>query len=200
MAIKNLVFDFGGVLVDWNPVHLYQDVFSNQTEMEFFLKDICPYSWNLNQDRGYPVAEATRERQLLFPQYEKEIAMYYGEWPRMISGDLPENTRLLSSLKENYRLFGLSNWSAETFPYIYDRYDFFKEMEGIVLSGREKMLKPDRAFYELLLNRYELVANECLFVDDNLDNILAAQALGFSTIHLKEGVVLEEEFQKLGIL
>jgi len=200
MAIKNIVFDFGGVLIDWNPIYLYQDIFTDTSEMDFFLKEICSPDWNLKQDEGHSLAEATKELQLLHPKYAKEIELFYKDWIKMIGGDIPENSRLIDSLKSKYRLFGLSNWSAETFPLIFDRYPFFQDLEGIVLSGLEKIIKPDKGLYEILLNRYSLQANECLFIDDNRNNILAAKELGFHTLHLSEGVRLEAELIHLGII
>jgi len=200
MTIKNIVFDFGGVLIDWNPIYLYKSVFADKLEMDYFLKDICSPEWNLKQDEGRSLAEATKELQLLHPEYTKEIELFYKDWIKMIGGDLPENSKFIKSLKSKYRLFGLSNWSAETFPQIFDSYTFFQDLEGIVLSGQEKTIKPNKGLYEILLNRYSLLANECLFIDDNRNNIIAAKELGFHTIHLTEGVCLEKELIHLGIL
>jgi len=200
MSIKNIVFDFGGVLIDWNPRYLYRNVFTDKSEMEFFLQNICSSEWNLKQDAGYSLSEATKERQMLYPDYKREIEMFYKDWPEMLGGEILENTRLRRPLKAKYRLFGLSNWSAETFPIAFKRYPFFEELEGIVLSGQEKMIKPDKEIYNVLLKRYGLQAGESLFIDDNLTNVVTAKEMGFSTIHLKDGVHLEEELIKMGIL
>ena len=197
--IKNIVFDLGGVLIDWNPGYLYDHVFSDKSEMEFFLENVCASGWNLKQDAGYPLSEATKELQLQYPQYQKEIAMYYGEWTKMLGGEMYENTRLLKLLKIKYRVFALTNWSAETFPVAFERFPFLKEFEGIVVSGAEKVVKPDPKIYEILLNRYQLKAKESLFIDDNLNNLVAAEKMGFYTLHMKEGICLSEEFKKLGL-
>ena len=110
-----------------------------------------------------------------------------------------KTTDLLKDLKNNYRLFGLTNWSSEAFPVVFNQYSFFKEFEGIVVSGTEKTVKPDARIYKLLLIRYGITANESLFIDDNRENIIAANRLGFKTIHLKEKVNLKNELQKLAL-
>jgi 2-haloacid dehalogenase len=125
--------------------------------------------------------------------------MFLQNWELMIGGEITVNTRLLKPLKERYRLFGLTNWSAEAFPIVFEQYQFFKEFEGIVVSAFEKMVKPDREIYELILNRYNLLADESLFIDDNLNNINAAKELGFSTIHIN-GESLELQLKNLGLL
>lgn len=199
MEFKNIIFDFGGVLIDWNPRYLYRKVFHDDVKMEFFLKKICSPEWNLKQDAGRSFNEATKELVNKFPQYENEIKNYYSNWIQMIGGPIEENVDLIEDLKDKYRLFGLSNWSAESFPIVFNQYPFFKEFEGIVVSGIEKIVKPDERIYTLLLTRYGLIANESLFIDDNQENINAAIKLGFKTIHLKEKVNLKNELQKLAI-
>jgi 2-haloacid dehalogenase len=199
MEIKNIIFDFGGVLIDWNPRYLYRNMFHDEVEMEFFLEKICSPEWNLKQDAGRSFNEATKELANKFPQYENEIRNFYSNWTKMIGGSIEENVVLIEDLKDKYRLFGLTNWSAEAFPIVFNQYPFFKELEGIVVSGIEKIVKPDARIYKLLLTRYGLIANESLFIDDNQENINAANKLGFKTIHLKEKVSLKNELQKLAV-
>lgn len=200
MPIKNIIFDFGGVLIDWNPRYFYQDVFSDTKEMEYFLTEICGPQWNAKHDQGFTFSVLTKELQELHPEYHHEIDLYQKNWQIMIKGEISENTRLLNPLKSKYRLFGLTNWSAEAFPIILPRYEFFKVFEGIVVSGEEKLIKPGREIYELLLKRYGLVASESLFIDDSIKNITTANELGFSTIHLNENTNLEAELIKSGLL
>ena len=197
MEIKNIIFDFGGVLMDWDPRYMYRNVFDNDDEMEFFLENICNSDWNIQQDAGRSFEDATNELVLKFPKYESEIRSYFSRWIEMIGGAIDENVILIEGLKEKYRLFGLTNWSAETFPLVFNQYPFFKELEGIVVSGTEKVVKPDASIYKLLLDRYKLAAEESLFIDDNKENIIAANKLGFKTIHLGEKVNLKSELQKL---
>ena len=198
--IRNIVFDFGGVLVDWNPMYLFKDVFRERAELDHFLENICTPDWNEQQDAGRSLSEAIRTLQKRHPKYRNEIQLYYDEWTTMLGGPIRQNVALLKPLKANHSLFGLTNWSAETFPIAYDLYPFFGEFEGIVISGEEKLAKPDERIYQLLLKRYGLVASECLFIDDNERNIRAAMPLGFHTIHLKDDVSLEEELNRLGVL
>jgi len=199
MEIKNIIFDFGGVLIDWNPRYLYRNVFRDEMEMEFFLKEICSPEWNLKQDAGRSFNDATKELVVKFPQYENEIRNYYSNWLKMIGGAIEENVALIANLKNKYRLFGLTNWSAEAFPIVYNQYSFFKKFEGIIVSETEKIVKPDVRIYQLLLTRYGLIANESLFIDDNPENINAANKLGFKTIHLNKNVNLKSELQKFVI-
>ena len=197
--IRNIVFDLGGVLVDWNPEYLFKDVFRDRSELDHFLENICTPDWNEKQDAGRSLSEAILSLQERHPKYRNEIRLYYDEWTTMLGGPIEQNVALLKPLKMNYRIFGLTNWSAETFPIACDLYPFFEEFEGIIVSGKEKLAKPDERIYLLLLERYGLSAAECLFIDDNERNIRAATALGFQTLHLKSDVCLEEELIQLGI-
>jgi 2-haloacid dehalogenase len=201
MQIKNIVFDFGGVLVDWNPRYLYKDLFSDPKEMEEFLGTVCTDSWNVQQDAGRSLAEGTKILLDQFPEHDEMIRQFYDGWEVMLRDEIPENTKLLSQFdKQKYRLFGLTNWSGETFPIALDRFEFFKEFEGIVVSGDEKMIKPDEAIFLLLLERYALNAEDSIFIDDNFNNIIAAKTLGFHTIHYTAEFSLEDRFKELGIL
>ncbi|MFA6863565.1 MAG: HAD family phosphatase [Dysgonamonadaceae bacterium] len=198
--IKNIVFDFGGVLVDWNPTYLYSKLFDNETEMNHFLEDICTPEWNIRQDAGRPLVKATELLQAKHPEYKELIGHYYGRWDEMLGGDIKENVRVLEMLRPKYTLFGLTNWSAETITIAYNKYDFFKHFDGIVVSGDENIVKPDPKLYQVLLNRYNLKANESLFIDDNLKNIEIAREMGFHTIHFTENVDLEKEVRDRGLL
>lgn len=200
MAIRNIVFDFGGVLIDWNPRHLFRDVFADEAEMEYFLSEVCSNEWNGRVDGGHPTAVATAELQAEFPEFREQIAMYYGQWTRMVGGEIQENTALIKPLKARHRVFGLTNWSRETFNIVLHRYEFFKDLDGMVVSGDEGVTKPDRRIFDLLLSRYGLVAEECLFIDDNRRNTEAAEALGFKTIYLGPDVDLAGRLSEMGLL
>jgi 2-haloacid dehalogenase len=199
VVIRNIVFDFGGVLVDWNPEYLFKDVFRDKSELDHFLENICTPDWNEKQDAGRSLSEAIHTLQKRHPKYRNEIRLYYDEWTTMLGGPIKQNVALLKPLKAHYRLFGLTNWSAETFPIAYDLYPFFGEFEGTVISGVERLAKPDERIYLLLLERYGLAATECLFIDDNERNTRTATALGFHTLHLKNDVCLKEELKQLGL-
>jgi len=198
--LKNIVFDFGGVLIDWNPVYLYRDVFGTEEEMNYFLENICRYDWNIQQDAGRPLAEATRLLQEKHPRYRDQIALYYGRWEEMLGGPIEENTRLIRPLKQKYDVYGLTNWSAETIPLAMKRYDFFADLDGIVVSGEEKIVKPDPALYRILLERYGLKAEESLFIDDNAANIETARQMGFQVVHLTADLNLGQWLKHASIL
>lgn len=200
MVIRNIVFDFGGVLIDWNPRYLFRDVFTDPAEMEYFLSDICSNEWNGRVDAGHPTAVATAELQALHPEYHDQIAMYYGEWTRMVGGEIVENTALIKPLKAKCGVFGLTNWSRETFNIVLRRYDFFNDFDGMVVSGDEGVTKPDRRIFDALLTRYGLFAEECLFIDDSRKNTDAARALGFQTICLGPDVNLAARLSEMGLL
>lgn len=177
------VFDVGGVLVDWNPRHLYRKIFSSEKEMERFLAEVCPPAWNLTLDAGRPFKEACEEKAKEFPQYAAQIDAYRTRWQEMISGPVTGTAEIVQELKQKgYTLYALSNFSAETFPPTKKRFDVFNLFDGIVLSGEEKINKPDPEIYRRLLTRYGLKAEDCLFIDDNKENIMAAQQLGFQTV------------------
>lgn len=198
--IKNIVFDFGGVLVDWNPRYLYKDIFKNDDAMEHFLANICTDEWNVQQDKGRLLSEGTQLLLDQFPQHHEMIKLFYYKWEVMLKGPIQENVNVLHKLKGNYKLLGLTNWSAETFPIALERFSFFKLFDGIVVSGEEKLIKPDKAIFNLLLNRYTIKAIESIFIDDNINNIKAADALGFQTIHIHNKMNLETELIKRKIL
>lgn len=200
MKLQNIIFDFGGVLIDWNPAYLYSNVFETEEEMNYFLDNICRYEWNLLQDAGRPVSEATMLLQKEHPKYSEQIAYYYGRWEEMLGGIIEENVNLIKPLKKRYKLYGLTNWSAETLPIAMDKYSFFKDLDGIVVSGDEKIVKPDPKLYEILLNRYNIDAESSLFIDDNLDNIKTADKMGFKTLHFTEKVNLEKLLRSEKIL
>ena len=199
--IKNIIFDFGGVVMDWNPRYFFKDYFNDDEKMEFFLKNIATDEWNAEQDRGRTLAEGTEIQVAKFPQWEKELRAYYDNWTTMLRSDIPKNVEVLRKLEHsNYELFGLTNWSAETFPYALENYDFFKIFDGkIVVSGTEKVIKPDPKIWEVLLERYHIKADESVFIDDNAKNIEVAKALGFITIHITPETDLEKELKDLGL-
>jgi 2-haloacid dehalogenase len=200
MAIRNIIFDFGGVLIDWNPRLYYKNVFPDETEMDYFLTEICNAQWCMKIDGGYSFAQATKDLQVQYPEYHSHIELYLQNWELMIGGEIFKNTSLLNPLKEKYRLFGLTNWSAEAFPIVFEQYQFFKNFEGIIVSGFEKMVKPNKEIFELLLDRYKLAADESLFIDDNLNNITTAKEIGFSTIHINGDKSLEDQLMDLGLI
>ena len=196
LNIKNVIFDLGGVLIDWNPDKVYKDVFNNDSEkMIHFYTKICTQDWNENQDAGYPMAKATEERVALFPEYEKEIRMFYGRWDDMLGDQIQGTVDILKKLSDDpkYKVVALTNWSHETFPKAIAKFSFLKWFEGILVSGEEKTRKPFPEIYELTLSKFNLKAGESLFIDDNLRNIEAAKKFGIHSIHFQSPEQLNME-------
>ena len=200
MAIKNIIFDFGGVLVDWNPEYFYETVFDDKSELHYFLNEVCTLDWNLEQDRGRTFEEGIKELQKEHPKYKEEIAMYLEGFDVMLREEISANTELIEPLKEHNHVYGLTNCSAETITIIEDKFSFPHKLEGMVVSGREKTVKPHSRIYEILLERYNLNAEDCLFVDDRKKNIEGARKAGLKGIHFSNGTNLKKEFQKWDVL
>ena len=203
MKVKNIIFDLGGVLIDWNPEYVYLDIFKgNRKKMEKFFDEVCTFDWNENQDAGYPLDKATEDRIALFPEQADLIRMYYGRWEEMLRGPISGTVQILEKLVNNnsYRVFALTNWSAETFPIALKRFDFLHWFEGIVVSGTEKTRKPFQEIYETTLERYGLKASESIFIDDNERNIIAANLLGIQTIKFLNPHQLEKDLKTKEIL
>ena len=191
------LFDLGGVFFDWDPNHFYKNVFENIEEREFFLAEVCNDHWNVQQDAGRSIAEAELELIPKFPHYEKEIKMYYKNHRKMIRGVFEESIDILKKLKDkNYDCYVLSNWSAETFEGMTDDYPFLKLFDGLLISGEDKLIKPDHAIYQLARDRFNLNPEETVFIDDKLENIQAAQEMNFKTIHLTDPNIIKTEIKK----
>ncbi len=178
-SYKNLIFDFGGVLVDWNPRYLYDRYFGNPEKASWFIANICTPSWNEQTDVGMPFSVALAQVKGLHPEWSEAIDVYISRWPEMLGGTLPGMEETLKKLKDKgFGLYGLSNWSGETFRRIEPDYPIFALLDGFVISGEEKLIKPDPRIYRLLLDRYHLNASDCLYIDDRQANVDAAKELG----------------------
>lgn len=196
--IRHIIFDFGAVLVDWDPRRLYIPYFGDAGKAEWFLTEICPYQWNTQADAGRTVREITDERVALFPQWEKEIRMYYDRWIEMMGDTLPGMEALVREYKSRgYGVWGLTNWSRETFPLVRHRYPVFELLDGIVVSGEERVKKPDAALYRILLERYGLRAEECIFIDDNPDNAAGGGQVGIRGLVFRNAVQLHEDLERI---
>jgi len=200
-SIDTIIFDLGGVLIDWNPRYVYRTIFKTEKEVEWFLENITTSEWNEHQDAGYPLHKATEELIAKHPDWEPEIKAYYGRWLEMLGDQLHETVDILRQLKQSgkYKLYALTNWSAETFPHALERFEFFKIFDGVVVSGQEKMRKPSPAFYQILLDRYHIDPYTTIFIDDSLRNVEGAEAVGITGVHFHNPSQLKGELQRLGI-
>ena len=184
--IETIIFDLGGVLIDWNPEYVFLEAFKGDVEKtKWFLDTVCTMAWNENQDSGYPIENATNDLVAKYPEYEKYIRMYYGNWEAMIAGAITGTVNVLEYFvtRTNYKVVALTNWSSETFPIAQRRFEFLKWFEDIVVSGVEKMRKPHENFFKLAINRWQIDTKTSIFIDDNPANIKAAKTLGINAIH-----------------
>jgi 2-haloacid dehalogenase len=201
MKIETIIFDLGGVLVDWNPEYVYLNEFNgDRKKMQWFFDNICTSSWNEEQDGGYPMADANEERINLFPKYKKLIKMFYGRWEEMLKGEIGETVEILHKLKrKKFKLIALTNWSAETFPVAVKKFKFLKLFDGIVVSGKVKMLKPFPEIYNYTLKKYGLIANKSIFIDDRISNVDGAIKCGINGIQFVSPKNLIIALKKYGI-
>jgi len=200
--IHTIIFDLGAVLIDWNPHYMYRTLFTGEQEMIHFLATVCTSDWNEEQDAGRSLQEGTDILVAQFPQHEALIRAFYGRWEEMLGEAFHDTVELFRRLKTSgkYKIYALTNWSAETFPVAQARYDFLGWFDGIVVSGVEKMRKPAPEFYQILLDRYQVDPQTALFIDDNYRNILAAEKVGIKSIHFTSAEQLEKELDALGLL
>lgn len=200
--IKAIIFDLGAVLIDWHPKHLYKKIFSDEADIDYFLENVCTSAWNEEQDGGRSLKEATELLVTQFPDQEDNIRAYYGRWEEMLAGAIDGTVEIFKRLKDSgkYKIYALSNWSAETYPIAVQRFAFLNWFDGVVVSGAEKMRKPFPEFYQLLLDRYNLKAKEALFIDDNLRNVEAARSLGIESIHFQSPEQLEMDLKQYSVL
>lgn len=198
---KTIIFDLGGVLIDWDPRHLYRKILSDEAEIEHFLTNICSPDWNAQQDAGRPFKEGVALLVRQWPEKQQLIEAYHTRWIEMIGGPIQGTVEIFKDLRAaGYPVYALTNWSSETFALVRHRYDFFEWFLGIVVSGEEKLIKPDHAIYHVLLDRYELKPAETVFIDDSAANIEAAKGLGIDAIRFTTPEHLQEALMDRDIL
>ena len=200
--INTIIFDLGGVLIDWNPRKVYRTIFKTENEIDWFFENICTSDWNENQDAGYSISKATEELEAQYPEWEKEIRAFYGRWVEMLGGPIQETVDLFKELKQNQSLkfYALTNWSAETFPIAIERFEFLEWFDGILVSGEEKTRKPFPGFYQKLLDKYSIDSFKAIFIDDNLRNVKAGENLGIKGIHFTDPANLKMRLIELKLL
>jgi 2-haloacid dehalogenase len=196
------VFDLGGVLIDWNPRHLYRKLFhGDEAAMEHFLATICTSSWNAQQDAGRPFAEACASLKLDYPGHAELIDAWTQRQPEMVTGPIHGTVHILAELRaRKVPVYALSNWSAETFPLSLKRFDFLSWFEGILLSGDVRLLKPDPRIFQVFFETYSIDPADAVYIDDLKPNVEAAAALGMHGIVFTDPLALRNELVKLGLL
>lgn len=200
VEIEAVIFDFGAVLLEWDPRHLYTKLFDDPERVEWFLSEVCPPEWNVEQDRGRSIAEAEAEAIRRHPEMAYEIRAFYGRFQEMIPHAIEDSVGALKALKQaGYPVFGLTNFSAETLPSTRQRFDFFALFDGIVCSGEEKVIKPDPEIFRRTLDRFDLTPERTAFIDDSPRNVAAAQAFGIHAHRFEAGPAMLAWARGLGL-
>jgi 2-haloacid dehalogenase len=195
-----VVFDVGNVLLRWDPRNLYRKIFDDEAQMEWFLSTICTSEWNIEQDRGRDWDEAVTLLVGRYPDHEAPIRAFHERWSETVSGVFEENVTLLGRLQQaGIPTYCITNFSGSKFIEAKKRFPFLGTFDGIIVSGDERLLKPDPAIYELLLSRYGLDAGDCIFIDDSKHNVEGARAVGMHAIHYVEPMELAAELRRHGI-
>lgn len=199
---QTVIFDLGGVLIDWNPRYLYRTIFDDEKKMNDFFTDVCTSDWNEEQDGGRSLKDATDELVGRFPDHEQNIRAYYGRWEEMLRGPIEDTVEVLKEIREknHTKLYALTNWSAETFPIALERFEFLHWFHGRLVSGEEKLRKPFKEIYVLLLKKFNIDPSTAIYIDDNQRNLAAPKELGMETIHFVSAEQLREDLVKLGVL
>jgi 2-haloacid dehalogenase len=202
MEIKAIIWDLGNVLVDWNPRYVFDRLIEDESRRAYFFENICTMDWNENQDAGYPIAQATQDLVSRHPDWKEYIEAYYGRWEEMLGGPIEGTVALFRRIRAEgkYKFYALTNWSHELFPTALRLYNFLHLFDGRVVSGEERMRKPDPRFYNILLDRYGLKPDEALFIDDNARNVRAAEELGIRSVLFQSPAQLETALKEQGII
>jgi 2-haloacid dehalogenase len=202
MEINTIIFDLGGVLIDWNPEYLYKKLIADEKQRAWFFSNVCTPEWNEEQDGGRKIEDANKLLIKEFPEYKNLIESFYSRWIEMLGGEITESVNILRNLKQSkkYKLYALTNWSAETFPIALEIFEFFHWFDGRLVSGEENTRKPFSDFYELLFSKFNIDRKSAIFIDDNKRNVAAAEALGLKTIYFTSPVELSQRLIELKII
>ncbi|HYM84790.1 MAG TPA: HAD family phosphatase [Candidatus Dormibacteraeota bacterium] len=195
------VFDLGGVLVDWDPRHLYRRLFDDPEEMEAFLEEVALAEWNAQQDAGRPFAEAVEILSARYPHRRELIEAFRSRWPETLGGEIDGSVEILAELGDRgVRRYALSNWSAETFPVALERFEWLRWFDGVLISGEVGVIKPDPRIFRRLAERFTIDPAQAVFIDDSIANVEAAARFGFHSIAFRDPASLRAELAQLGLL
>jgi 2-haloacid dehalogenase len=198
--IETVAFDLGGVLIDWNPRHLYRLLLDGAAEIERFLAEVCTPEWNATLDAGHSFADGVAQLAREYPEHAELIEAYRSRWPEMLGGCCGETLEIMRRLRgEGIPVYALSNWAAETFSSTRDQFPFLDEFDGILLSGQVGVGKPDPAIFRLFLERFGLTAESTVFIDDSPANVAVARSLGIQALLFQNAAQLKRQLQALGL-
>lgn len=196
-----VVFDIGAVLLEWNPRHLYRKLFADEATMEAFLAEVCTHDWNLSMDGGTPFPEGIAAKVAEFPQHEPLIRAFDERWEEMVPHVIDGTVEILKGLKERGdKVYAITNFSAEKFALALTKWPFLGWFDGVIVSAHEKLLKPDARIYRLLESRFGLTLADCIFIDDNPDNVVGARAVGMRAIRFESPEQARRELTEMGAL
>jgi 2-haloacid dehalogenase len=200
-SIDAVVFDIGGVLLDWDPRYLYRKLFDDHAEMEQFLDEICTLQWHSAHDLGVPASRSCAELARLHPEHAELIAAWSARSEEMVAGEISEVVEMLAALKRaGVPCYALTNMEAETYPLRRSRYEFMGWFDGTVVSAHEGVAKPDPEIFRRLLDRFGLAAERTVMIDDSAANLEAARRLGLKTVHFRSAADLRSWLADAGLL
>ncbi len=195
-----VIFDLGGVLIDWNPRHLFRKLFDDEQAMEHFLRHVCTPEWHLQHDAGKPFAETRDELKQRYPEHAALIDAFGDRHDEMFPGAITGTVALLERLAAaGVPLYAITNFPAQTYPVAQQRFAFLNLFRDVAVSGYERLVKPDPELFRILLRRNNIAPSQAVFIDDSLRNVEAANALGLQGVHFTSPETLERELRSLGI-
>jgi 2-haloacid dehalogenase len=198
---RAVIFDIGGVLLDWNPRHLYRKLIADEAAMEDFLARVCTQEWNERQDAGRPFAEAVALLQAQHPDHAPLIAAFHERWPEMVSGAIEGTVAIMAELRaRGTPIYAVTNFSAEKFSLARERFDFLTWFREVVVSGEVGVIKPDRRIFEILFERSGLTPAEAIYIDDVPKNVASAATVGLEALHFTDAPALRRDLVRLGFL
>lgn len=199
-ASPTVVFDVGNVLLRWDPRLVYRELIPEPERLEWFMQNVCTAAWNIEQDRGRSWADAVALLVSQHPEWEREIRAYDERWHESVPGVIADSVAVLGELKgRGDKVYAITNFSREKWAECLIRFPFLQSFDGVIVSAHERLIKPDPAIFELLLNRYDLVAGDCIFVDDSAKNIDGARGVGMQAVHFVEPIDLRSELRERGL-
>ena len=197
----NVVFDLGNVLLRWDPRFLYRKIFADEARMEWFLSHVCNPDWNMEQDRGRSFAAAVQEAQARHPDHAEAIAAYDLRWHETLPHAIGGSVAILEELhKKGVPVFAITNWNSDKFRETRARFAFLDLFRDIVVSGDERLVKPDAVIYQLFLRRNGLAARDCLFIDDSAANVKGAESVGMKAHHFTSAEKLRHSLRQAAVL
>ncbi len=199
--IDTVIFDLGGVLIDWSPYHLYRNFFDTDEEIAAFLQEIDLFNWlrGVDADKGF--RQGVEELSARMPHHSPLIEAYWHRWSETINGPMDDSLEIVQELKaKKTPLYVISNWAAETWHHATDRFDFLDWFDGVIVSGLEGVAKPDPGIFEIACERHGLSPERCLFIDDMANNVESAQAQGFQAVQFQSAPALRAHMTERGLL